>query len=136
MLDWLYVTAIGSPKHVDIVVGCVVYVVGPGRYGCATMPADAYLTCLRIRSELVGFVTVPINDIETVRVAADIYCVGPMTVRRTIIRALTGRGDPLDLDCVQSAIAVLKQAGLNPPNIRTPKGLFRWISTHPLASID
>lgn len=124
----------GVPNHVNTGVCGRVYVVQPGKGTCIDMPLAAYAAMDHPMVVPIAHLSAEVMDPVRAYTAAENFAVGPMTRRRSVIRAFLGRADPLDVDCVSAAVIVTNAAGHWCPCPRTPKGLLSWLSSHPAFS--
>lgn len=132
-LDWiLYGMVAGTPHHIDTAVDGLVYMIGPGRRGCAQLTVQEYESARPPGRKIVATATLPALDHRRAKVAADTYAVGPMTRRGAVLRSVTGKPDILDVDCVAAAAIVLGAAGYPMKCPRTAKGMLECLrKKHP-----
>ena len=119
---------VGCPNHVNTAIGSTVYIVQPGRGNCLQLPLDAYLANVHIG---VAHLSAEVMDPARAITAAELFAVGPMTRRRSVLRGIFGFASIHDIDCVSAAVLVTNAAGHWCPCPRTPKGLLAWLSSHP-----
>lgn len=132
-LDWhLYGMVAGTPHHIDTAVNGTVYMIGPGRRGCAQLSVQEYDSVRLPNRKVVAVATLPALDIRRAVAAAETYAVGPMTRVGAVLRSVTGMPDILDLDCVAAAAIVLGAAGYPMKCPRTVKGMLECLrKKHP-----